>query len=188
MNKGLRKLSKYKVPAVLLALVLALSALWPELGAEALSSTGDYFLEMLSVVPPVFILMGLMDVWVPKETFMKFMGKGSGVKGALFSFLLGSFSSGPLYAAFPIATMFFKKGASLFNVFLFLGAWSTTKIPMALFEISQMGAKFAIARLGLNAVGVVCLALVMDRSASPGERAVLYQETAEDPGAEDGKG
>ena len=41
--------------------------------------------------------------------------------------------------------MLLKKGASFFNVFLFLGAWSATKLPQMLFEISQLGAKFAAA-------------------------------------------
>lgn len=32
---------------------------------------------MLLVIPPIFILLGLLDVWVPREKMMKFMGPGS---------------------------------------------------------------------------------------------------------------
>ncbi|MBU4293997.1 MAG: hypothetical protein KJ770_08115, partial [Actinobacteria bacterium] len=32
------------------------------------------FKEMLLVLPPIFILIGLLDVWVPKETMIKYMG------------------------------------------------------------------------------------------------------------------
>lgn len=35
-----------------------------------------------------------------------------------------------------------KKGSKLSNVFIMIGAWSTTKIPLLLFEISSMGIKF----------------------------------------------
>jgi len=32
-----------------------------------------------------------------------------------------------------------KKGAKLGNMFVFTGTWSTTKIPMLLFEASALG-------------------------------------------------
>ena len=46
------------------------------------------FKEMLLVLPPIFILIGLLDVWVPKETMIKYMGEGSGFKGILLAFFL----------------------------------------------------------------------------------------------------
>ncbi|MCX7025912.1 MAG: hypothetical protein NT061_00160 [Spirochaetes bacterium] len=36
---------------------------------------------MLLVIPPIFILLGLFDVWVPREKMMRFMGPSSGVSG-----------------------------------------------------------------------------------------------------------
>jgi uncharacterized membrane protein YraQ (UPF0718 family) len=42
---------------------------------------------MLLVIPPIFILLGLLDVWVPKEK-VKFMGEGSGLKGVLLAIFL----------------------------------------------------------------------------------------------------
>ena len=147
----------------------------PHIGMKSFALTWDYVLEMLSVIPPIFILMGLMDVWIPKETMMKYMGKGSGPKGGVFAFLLGSFSSGPLYAAFPIASMFLKKGVSLVNVFLFLGSWSTTKIPMMLFEATQLGSEFAALRFALNALGIIGLAFIMEKTISSKEEEMLRQ-------------
>ena len=32
-----------------------------------------------------------MDVWVQKETIMKFMGNDAKIKGGIFAFVLGSF-------------------------------------------------------------------------------------------------
>ena len=89
--------------------------------------------------------------------------------------LLGGFSSGPLYAAFPIAGMFIKKGVSLTNVFLFLGAWSTTKIPMMLFEAAQLGSKFAGIRFALNVMGTVILAVIIEKTTASQEQENLYQ-------------
>ena len=143
MKKWLAVFARYRFSLVILFCHVVLLVSRPALGFCSLSLTWEYVLEMLSVIPPIFIIMGLMDVWISKEMMMKYMGKGAGPKGGLFAFLLGGFSSGPLYAAFPIAGMFIKKGVSLTNVFLFLGAWSTTKIPMTLFEAAQLGSKFA---------------------------------------------
>lgn len=68
---------------------------------------------MLSVLPPIFLLLGLLDVWVPKETFMRFLGKDSGITGLIFSILLGACAAGPLYGVFPVAGMMMRKGLNL---------------------------------------------------------------------------
>lgn len=72
-------------------------------------------MEMISVIPPIFILLGLLDVWVDRATMMKYTGKGSGLKGILIAFLLGSAAAGPLYAVFSVAGVMLKKGSSLVN-------------------------------------------------------------------------
>ena len=169
MKRFLKILTRYKFFIVLLLMNMALLFIAPEVGEKSLSLSINGLVEMLSIIPPIFILLGLMDVWIPKETMMKYMGKGAGITGVVFALLLGSFSAGPLYAAFPVAAVFLKKGVSLTNVFIFIGAWSTTKIPMMLFEITQLGAKFAVSRFVLNLIGIFLLAFVINRTTSGGE-------------------
>lgn len=147
----------------------------PELGQKTAALSVHNLLEMLSVIPPIFLLLGLMDVWVPREMMMKYMGKDAGIKGGIFAFVLGSFSAGPLYASFPVAAVFLKKGVSLTNVFLFIGAWSTTKIPMMLFEITQLGSKFALTRFGLNLTAIIVLAIIMERTTTKEDSEDLYK-------------
>lgn len=106
----------------LFAFNVALLFLEPAVGKKALALTGDNVLEMLSFLPPIFVLLGLLDVWVDRETMMKYMGEGSGARGMLLAFILGSAAAGPLYAAFPMAAVMMKKGASMRNVFIFIGA------------------------------------------------------------------
>lgn len=119
--------------------------------------------EMLLVLPPVFILMGILDVFVERETVMKWMGHGSGIRGAVLSFLLGSMAAGPLYGAFPVAAVFLKKGVKFFNVLIFLGAWSTTKVPMLLFETVSLGKTFTLSRLILDMAGILAMSGLMTR-------------------------
>ena len=119
------------------------------------------FKEILLVLPPIFILIGLLDVWIPKEIMIKHLGEESGFKGIVLSFLLGIFAAGPLYAAFPIAAVFMKKHVKFSNIIIFIGAWSTTKIPMFLFEISALGFKFALTRFVINILVITIIAYIM---------------------------
>lgn len=142
---------------------VALVFLNPSIGRTALAVTGDNVLEMLSFLPPIFVLLGLLDVWVDRETMMKYMGRGSGTRGMLLAFILGSAAAGPLYAAFPMAGVMMKKGASMLNVFIFIGAWSTTKIPLIMFETATLGFRFMALRLVFNLAGIFLIAFILER-------------------------
>lgn len=168
-------LKRYGAFFLLLAAGVATGLLLPEIGKKSLELTLQNVKEMLSVLPPIFVLLGLLDVWVDRATMMKFTGKGSGFKGVLIAFLLGSAAAGPLYAAFPVAGVMLKKGSSLFNVFIFVGAWSTTKIPMLAFEGANMGLTFTLLRLSLSIVGILIIALITEKSLNKEQQEEIYQ-------------
>jgi uncharacterized membrane protein YraQ (UPF0718 family) len=69
---------------------------------------------------------------------------------------------GPLYAAFPIGKSLLDKGASLYNVAVFLCVWAAIKIPMILFEIKFLGAEFALLRLALTVPAILIIAAVLN--------------------------
>jgi len=135
--------------------------------------------ELLLAIPPIFVILGLLDVWVPRQRMVSLMGDDSGVKGIVLAFVLGSAAAGPLYGAFPVAQVLLKKGASFRNVFILLGAWSTTKIPMLLFEFSNMGARFAGTRMAMDVAGILLIALVMDRFIADEDRREILAKVAE---------
>ena len=173
-------LSRYLFAFIMLPALPLILLFDPGRGAKMVGNLAFSFREMLSVLPPIFILIGLLDVWVSRETMVRYMGEGSGVKGVLLSFFLGSAAAGPLYAAFPIAGVFLKKGVSFTNLMIFLGAWSTTKIPMFLFELSAMGAPFAVTRLLVNIPVIIVIAVAMQAVIDPEEKERLYR-AAEKP-------
>ncbi len=168
-------LKRYYMFLILLVANIVIGLLFPEIGKSSVKITFKNLLEMLSVIPPIFILLGLLDVWVDRATMIKYTGKGSGLKGVLIAFLLGSAAAGPLYAAFPVAGIMLKKGASLFNIFIFIGAWSTTKIPMLTFEAANLGFPFTLFRLGLSIIGIVIIALLTDKALSKEQQAEIYE-------------
>jgi hypothetical protein len=54
-------------------------------------------------------------------------------------------------------------------VAIFIGAWSTTKIPMLMFEFSAMGLTFTLTRLLVNIPIIMIIAFVLEKSISPAE-------------------
>ena len=167
-------LKRYRAFWVVLVLMAILTIFNQKLGVKALTISANSFKEMLLVIPPVFVLLGLLDVWVPRETMVKYMGEGSGLKGVILSIILGSAAAGPLYGAFPVAAVFMKKGVKFMNILIFIGAWSTTKIPMFLFEIASLGTKFAVTRLLIDIPGIILIAFVISKFVSKKEVEELY--------------
>lgn len=166
---------RYSMALTLLAVNIILCFALPEIGFSAFDITAANLKEMLLVIPPIFILLGLLDVWVDKETMMKFLGKGSGLRGGVMAFALGACAAGPLYAAFPVATVMLRKKASLFNVFVFIGAWSTAKIPLLTFEAASLGLGFMLTRLCINLVGIWVIAWVVNASLTKEQQQEVYQ-------------
>ena len=158
-------LNRYKVFLAFSVVSVAWLFFHPATGHAALAITGKNTLEMLSFLPPIFVLLGLLDVWVDRETMMKYMGDNSGIRGSFLAFTLGSAAAGPLYAAFPMAGVLIKKGASFFNIFIFIGAWSTTKLPLIMFEAATLGFRFMAMRLVFNIVGILVIAKILHMDA-----------------------
>ncbi|WP_353853017.1 permease [Dehalobacter restrictus] len=168
-------INRYKFFIMLLVINLGLVIIYPAIGQSSLRITWSNTLEMLSVIPPIFILLGLLDVWVQRETMIKLMGEKSGLIGVVLAFFLGSAAAGPLYAAFPIAGVLLKKGSKFSNVLVFIGAWSTTKIPLLLFETSSMGWKFMLTRFIIDIPGIALIAYITQKILNEKEISHIYE-------------
>ena len=168
-------MKRYRAFLVVLACVGLLTLFNRAIGTKALSISAHSFVEMLFIIPPIFVLLGLLDVWVPRESMVKYMGEGSGLRGVLLSLFIGSAAAGPLYAAFPVSAVFMKKGVGFSNIMIFIGAWSTTKIPMVLFEFESLGKAFALTRLIVDVPGIIIIALLLNKLGSREEIKEIYQ-------------
>jgi len=115
-------------------------------GKTITKSFVESFIEMITFIPFLFIIVGLFDVWFPKEKIERHIGQDSGIKGIFTVIILAMLQAGPLYGAFPVAYILYKKGASVKNIFIYLGAFSTLKIPMLGIEIGYLGLNFTLAR------------------------------------------
>ena len=142
-----RNLKKYMMFSSVIAVNLILLLWSPSLVEVSVTKSLSFLKEVLLILPPVMVLMGLLDVWVPRQIVADHLGHDAGIRGAGFAILLGTAAAGPLYAAFPIAVSLRNKGARVANVVIFLGTWAAIKIPMIIIESSFIGLRFALLRL-----------------------------------------
>ncbi len=125
---------------------------------------GLFSFQMVKVLPAIFILIGLFDIWVKRETIVKQLGEGGGIKSFLWVFLLAAPMAGGLLPAFPIAHTLYQKGARLTVVLTFLGAVGIGRVPMILFESTFLGWKFSIIRLIASIPLVVVTGIILGRT------------------------
>lgn len=156
-------LKDYRFFLLVVAANLLLLPWRPDLAQGSALKALSFMREVVSIVPPVMVLMGLMDVWVPRKLVEAHLGREAGFVGAGVAMLLGTAAAGPLYAAFPLAVSLKKKGARLANIVIFLGTWAAIKIPMILMESSFIGLRFALLRLAFTIPCVLAAGYLMER-------------------------
>ena len=125
---------------------------------------GAFSSQMIKILPAIFLLIGLFDVWVKRETIEKHLGKGGGVKSFLWIFVLAAPMAGGLLPAFPIGYALYKKGARLTVVVTFLGVVGIGRIPMILFESTFLGWKFSAIRIIASIPLVIITGIALGRS------------------------
>ena len=159
-------LEKIKKNKLLSTIILAYGILFVTMPGKAITAVNNsmyYVFEMLLIMPVIFILTSIIEAWVPKEVIINGFGDKSGFKGNIFAFLLGSFSAGPIYAAFPVCKMLLKKGASIGNIVIVLSTWAVIKVPMLANEAKFLGPKFMFLRWILTTISIFIMAFVISK-------------------------
>lgn len=134
-----------------------------DVGTRTGSTLAGFLKEVAIFLPAMFILVGLFDVWVPRRIVERHVGSAAGPMAIVWMLLLGTLQAGPLYGAFPVAVALYRKGASLRNVFIYLGAFSGLKIPMLTFEVGFLGWSFSLVRATVTVIVFVVLAYLLER-------------------------
>jgi uncharacterized membrane protein YraQ (UPF0718 family) len=147
---------------VAIGLGIGLSALldWEPgraIGADFLRNA----VQILKALPPVFILIGLFEVWVKREAVERHLGRGSGARGFLWAILLGGATIGPMVVALPVAASLQRKGARLAVVFTYVGAAAICRIPMTVFEATYLGLPFTVVRYVVSIPLVVASSILL---------------------------
>ena len=171
-------IKKYKLLFAVFAISLSVFIIRPETGITALCFTGRNIINFVVILVPVFILIGLMDVWITRETMIRLMGNRSGLHGALLAFLLGAVTAVPIYALLPVAGILLKKGCRVSNVLIFLCSSAGVRLPLLLFEISSLGWKFTMVRFSANIIAVFAIAFITNGILSATDKEQIYENAS----------
>ena len=146
----------------------------PQIQVNALNFTWKNLINFLFMLTPIFICIGLMDVWIERDTMIKIMGEKSGLKGVLVALMLGVITAVPLYVLLPVAGVLLKKGSRISNILIFLCSSASIRIPLLLFEISSLGWQFTFVRFGLNIVVVFIIAFIIEKLLTETDKKEIY--------------
>ncbi|WDV46601.1 permease [Clostridiaceae bacterium M8S5] len=156
-----QKIMKNKILLIAIIGYIVLFVYNMDMGRNALKISGSYLIEMVKILPAIFIITSIIQTWVPTRVIINNFGSGSGVKGKMISFAIGSLSAGPIYAAFPVCRMLIDKGASVENVIIILSSWAVIKVPMLINEAKFMTVKYMIVRWIFTTIAIIAMGSIM---------------------------
>lgn len=127
--------------------------------------------EFLTVIMFVGVLLAVLN----PQVISKIIGNNSGWFGIIIAAVVGAVTLIPGFVAFPTAAMLLQNGVKFSNILIFIGAWSTTKIPMLLFEMSALGTKFTLTRLLIDIPGIIMIAYLLGTFVSKDQINKIYK-------------
>ncbi len=148
---------------IILIIAIILLSIFPDRKEPVINTLWDYFVEMMLILPAVMVILGLFAVWVSKEIVIKHLGKASGIKAIFLAIILGALPTGPLYIAFPMASILLKKGARISNIVIFLSSWACIKMPQEMVELQFLGLRFMLLRLFLTIIFIIIMAIFIEK-------------------------
>ena len=119
--------------------------------------------DMLLILPPAFIIIGLFEVWVSREKIERSFGSASGGRRYIYAILLAATTVGGTFVAFPVANSIYHKGADYSSIFTYITAASLVMIPMSIMEASIIGLEFTVLRIGLSLPLVVISSILLNK-------------------------
>lgn len=114
--------------------------------AKGMSAGWKMFLSTFPILVMSFAIAGLVQVLVPRDFIIKWLGAGTGFRGILVGSFAGALTPGAPYFSFPIVAALYKQGASVGAVVAFVAAWSVWQLTRLPLEAGLVGPKLALVR------------------------------------------
>jgi uncharacterized membrane protein YraQ (UPF0718 family) len=129
---------------------------------EALKATFKIFYVVLPVLIFVFVLMGLIEAYISRETIVSILGQKSGILGILYAEIVGSVALFMPPAVFPFGGYLLKNGASYGSIAGFIFTAILIGITTLPLEFKLLGKRFTIFRNIFTFVLAFFIALLME--------------------------
>ncbi|MFH1453537.1 MAG: permease [Armatimonadota bacterium] len=104
-------------------------------------------LQMLPLLFFALVVGGMVQLLIPQELLLKWVGTESGLKGIFFGAIAGGLCPGGPFINLPIAAGFLAAGASIGTIVAFLTGWSLWAVARIPLEVGILGWRFVVIRL-----------------------------------------
>ena len=134
--------------ATALLLLIAVYLHSPESAAKGLRSTLALVIAIAPRMLAAFVIAGLIQAIVPEEVIVRWMGKGSGLRGISIAMVIGSLTPGGPMTHFPIIAALFKMGVGIGPLVSYLTAWSLFSLQrIVMWELPFLGVRIVMIRV-----------------------------------------
>jgi len=163
MPKEKKKASKG--PWVFMGISLILLAMSYVLKPDKAVVAGRLFLHLAGQILPmlvvVFTFMVLINLFLKSSVLIKYMGRGSGVKGWLVAIITGVVSMGAIYVWFPLLRDMMDKGVKpgLVATFLYNRGIKLTWLPLM---VLYFGMKYVVVLTLVTVLVSVLQGMILD--------------------------
>jgi uncharacterized membrane protein YraQ (UPF0718 family) len=133
--------------AIAVVLLFVAYYLGDNLHVQGLKAAGEMLVKVFPLLIAAFVIAGLVQVLIPREFIIKWLGPESGLKGIALGALAGGLTPGGPVINFPIVASIYKAGAGIGTVVAYVTAWSLVSVVRFPLEVSLISPKFAFIRL-----------------------------------------
>lgn len=120
----------------------------PSLAGEGLLAGGRLLRGVAPELILGFALAGLVDVLIPSQTMVRWLGAESSGRGILIGWIVGLAIPGGPYVFFPVAAALFRQGAAPAALLTLIAAKTlVSPIRMLTYEAPVLGWPLTLARL-----------------------------------------
>ena len=120
----------------------------PDSAFRGLGLTKDLLIQVTPRLLAAFVIAGLVQVLVPQELVVQWMGKESGFKGILIGTALGGLTPGGPMTHFPILASFYQMGIGVGPLIAYLTAWLLFGLQrVVMWELPFLGPQIVVVRI-----------------------------------------
>jgi uncharacterized protein len=144
--------SKMLVPTIIMGVLAAILLIIGYYQGQGQHITGikaglNMTVEILPLLIFAFIVAGMIQVILPQQLVLKWVGVESGMRGIIIGTIAGGFTPGGPYVSLPIIAGLLRSGASIGTMVAFLTGWSLLAVARLPMEVGILGWKFTFIRL-----------------------------------------
>jgi uncharacterized membrane protein YraQ (UPF0718 family) len=117
------------------------------------TGVGSGMMTLVEIIPLLifaFIVAGMIQAMVPKESIARWVGAESGFRGILVGTVAGGLCPGGPFVSLPIAVTLVQTGASIGTMVAFLTGWSLWAVSRLPMEVGILGWKLTLVRIAVT--------------------------------------